>query len=496
MKHCYCLLLLLLVYRSDAQNRFIPYAEAGGFFSSAERTPFWLWANQFGIVPAQAPTGTLRAGFSGLAALVDTSQKNRHAWTLHYQAEIVGNAGKTSQLLLPEAYARVTHRALELVVGRRREVIGLVDTTLSSGSWAWSGNALPMTKIRFGTSGFTSLWRNGWLGVNAFVAHGWFANTDYMQHSFLHQKSTIWRLGKSSWGFRLYAGINHHAQWGGKSAYLDRNLAVDGQLPGRLKDFGMVFLTLQTRNREGGPGYTNFDGFNRFGNHLGSYDFGIELPGKNHTVWLYHQHPFEDSSGLIFANLPDGLSGVRYTRTTPSTSFFQLNGLLLEVLLTRSQSGSFLDLYGQTRLRRGEGRDNYFNNSQYREGWSYHNQNLGTAFLSRSPDVRAKYQSNNWIINNNRVQVFHAGLRALVARRVDVLAKFSYSLNEGTYDIPLADRPRQFSSMLQLMLPVRWLGGSVLTAAVAADTGQLYENAFGSYLSIRKTWRRQAVLKP
>jgi hypothetical protein len=489
MKHFCCLWLLILVYRSNAQQRITPYAEIGALVSSPARTPFWLRANQFGIVPAQTPVAALRVGAYGTVALVDTSIRHRRAWTLSYHAEFVGNAGKTNQLILPEAYVRVAHRALELVVGRRREVIGLVDTTLSSGSWAWSGNALPMPKIRFGTSGFTPLWRNGWLGVNAFIAHGWFANTDYMQHSFLHQKSTIWRLGKPSWGFRLYAGINHQVQWGGKSAYLDPNLAVNGQLPGRLSDFGMVFLTLQARNKQGGANYTNFDGFNRFGNHLGSYDFGLEIPGKNHNLFFYHQHPFEDASGMIFANLPDGLSGIRITRKNVSTAVFQIKDFLIEVLLTKSQSGSFLDLYGLSTLRRGEGRDNYFNNSQYREGWAYQNQILGSPFITRYPDMKARYQdSSTWIVTNNRIQVFHCGLRALVAGRMDLLAKISYSINYGTYDVPLTDKPRQLSSVVQMTIPVRWLGGSVVTAALAADAGQLYDNTFGSYLSIRKTW--------
>ncbi|RRB04209.1 capsule assembly Wzi family protein [Larkinella rosea] len=491
MKKRYGFLLLILSHQINAQNRINPYMEAGGLASSATNTPFWLRSNQFGIVPSQNPIVTVRAGVFGAVSLVDTSQ-NRRAWTLDYRAEVVGNTGKVTQLLLPEAYIRVTHRALELVAGRRREVIGLVDTTLSTGSWSWSGNALPMTKIRFGTNGFTPLWRNGWLGVNAFIAHGWFANTDYMQHSFLHQKSTIWRLGKPSWGFRLYAGINHNAQWGGKSAYLDPNLAVNGQLPGRLSDFGMVFLTIQHRNKQGGANYTNFDGYNRVGNHLGSYDFGLEIPGKTHSLFLYHQHPFEDSSGMIFANLPDGLTGIKLHRAVSSDAVFQVKDLLLEMLLTKSQSGSFLDLYGLSTLRRGEGRDNYFNNSQYREGWAYQNRILGSPFITRYPDITKKYQDNStWIVTNNRIQVFHAGLRARVAGRVDLLAKLSYSINYGTYDVPYSEKPRQLSSLMQLGIPVNWLGGSVVTAAVSADAGQLYDNSVGGFLSIRKTWTAQ-----
>ncbi|WP_128547605.1 capsule assembly Wzi family protein [Larkinella soli] len=497
MKHLYGFFLLFLFHYSAAQrpasSRITPFAEAGLLAASAERTPFWLRANQFGIVPARSPAATLRLGVFGSVALRDTqASTGRRPWTLTYRAEIVGNAGKQSTVLLPEAYVRVAHRSLELVAGRRREIIGLVDSTLSSGSFAWSGNALPMPKIRFGTAGFTPLWRNGWLGVNAFIAHGWFADTWFMQHSFLHEKSTLWRLGKPAWGFRLYAGINHHAQWGGRSDYLDRNLAVDGQLPGRLRDFGNVFLTLIPRDRQN-PRYTYFDGFNRFGNHLGSYDFGLELPGKTTSLLFYHQHPYEDSSGLIFANLPDGLSGIRLQRRPAAGTGFRLNTLLLEVLLTRSQSGSFLDLYGLGTLRRTEGRDNYFNHSQYREAWTYRGQVLGTPFITLQSDLRREWwNQSGWRIINNRVQVYHLGFRAAVGRRVEIEGRFSYSLNYGTYDQALPGSPGQFSSLLRATLPVRWLGGSVLTGALALDQGRLYTNSAGTYLGLRKTWGRNS----
>gem|GEM_PF-6171889 len=40
-------------------------------------------------------------------------------------------------------------------------------------------------------------------------------------------------------------------------------------------------------------------------------------------------------------------------------------------------------------------------------------------------------------------------------------------------------------------MPVSWLGGMALTAAAAADVGQLYVNSIGGYVGLCKTvWQR------
>lgn len=51
-------------------------------------------------------------------------------------------------MIVPEAYLKARWGIFELSGGRRREIVGLLDTTLSTGSYAWSGNALPIPKIQ------------------------------------------------------------------------------------------------------------------------------------------------------------------------------------------------------------------------------------------------------------------------------------------------------------------------------------------------------------
>ncbi|UFH54732.1 capsule assembly Wzi family protein [Spirosoma sp. KNUC1025] len=463
------------------------FVEVGGLVSSADRTPFWLRANQFGVVPFSGSAGTLRVGTAGAVLLTDTAglyarKSPGRAWVLSYAAEAVGNAGTESQLLVPEYYVKLSHRQIEFVAGRRREVVGLVDTALTSGSYSWSGNALPIPKLRFGTKGFAPIGRRKWLAINAFIAHGWFANTDYMQRSYLHQKSLIVRIGKPKAAAHFFVGINHSVQWAGHSDSLDYHYAVDGQLPNQLRDFPNVLFAIRTDGLNN-PRVTSFDYTNLYGNHLGSIDFGFNLQLPAATLFLYHQHGFEDSSGMFFKNVPDGLSGIRIQPVRRSTSGFHVDDFLIEFLNTLNQSGPIYDPYNHI-----FGADNYFNNQQYREGWTYKNRVIGTSFITQKKDVKPENQTNShWTVNNNRVQVAHVGMQATVAHRMKVTAKISYSLNYGVPQEPLPGTPKQWSSLVQVGVPVSWLGGALVTASAAADFGQLYSNAVGTYISLRKT---------
>jgi hypothetical protein len=494
MKHIFLLVITLLTTpflssaQSNKRHQEYGYLEVGGLVSSAERTPFWLQANQFGIVPSTGSFGSIRLGIAGSLFLRDTVAPSAHKafkrpWVLNYAAEGVGNMGKDNQLLLPEAYIQVAHRQIELVAGRRREVIGLADSTLSSGSYSWSGNALPTPKVRFGTRGFAPIGRRGWLAVNAFIAHGWFADSWYMQHSFLHQKSLIVRFGKLSNRVQVYAGINHSAQWAGHSDYLDYHYAVNGQLPGQLTDFPNVLFAIRTNGLDN-PRVTSFDYVNLYGNHVGNIDLAADVTLPAATLRLYHQHSFDDASGMFFQNFPDGLTGLRVRFNQPAASSIRINTVLLEFLSTLNQSGpTFYQDNTHTK-----GADNYFNNGQYQEGWTYQGRVLGTPFITRREDTRSIYRnSTSWAINNNRVQVAHVGLQATIKQRISVLAKVSYSRNYGIPLEPLLGTPTQLSSMLQVGVPTNWLGGSLLAMSIGADSGQLYDNAIGAYVGLRKT---------
>ena len=484
------------------------YVEVGALGATTNRTPFWLRANQFGVVPLTGQAGTVRAGLSGSFMLTDTTvgryrvrDKSKQAvyeakrpWWVGYGAEFVSNAANPLKSLLPEAYVSLNHRQLEIVAGRRREVIGLGDTLLTSGFYAWSGNALPVPKVRIGTRGFVSLGKSGRFAINAYMAHGWFGNTWYMQGSYLHQKSVFLRVGKPSARIQATGGLNHQAQWGGYTAFLPKEYAVDGQLPNKLVDFPNVFAIIRIGGRDNSR-ITSFDYYNLYGNHLGSWDLQLDVRLNRAQLKFYHQHGFDDSSGILFINFPDGLYGVSYTPTVAQSGGFRVKRALFEFLTTLQQSGANYWKVDPATIPDGEkwtavnkGDDNYFNNGQYQEGWTYQGQGLGTPFITNDRDVRPEFRNQTTqAYSNNRVVAFHTGLWATVANKIDLRAKLSVSLNYGLMHQPFPGTPVQGSALVQAGVPVGWLGSTYLTGSLAADVGQLYTNSLGVQLGLRKT---------
>ena len=492
MKASFCTLIILFLvscplYAQQPISSVQVSAEVSGMASSARRTPFWLRANQFGTVPLIAPAGTVRLGSSGVFRGDSTGK----GWHFGYGAEVVGYAGPNNRLLVPEAYAKIGYRSLELVIGRRKEVLGLVDTTLTSGSYSWSGNALPITKIQIGTNGFAPLnFTKGLLSINAFFAHGWFPNTDSIQNSFLHQKALYGRIGKPNWKVKFYGGVLHNAQWGGKSSYLTSNQAVGGVIPSSFKTYLAVITASQPSNA---GDYAFPDAVNRFGNHLGNIDIGTEISIKQYRILGYYQHPFEDKSGLALVNLPDGLYGIRIQNVSGQTNpSFRLKTITVEYLTTRSQSGSTVKIES----KKYDGVDDYFNNIQYMDGWALNEQIIGTPFITRYKDTKPEWDTHltpsrrnlGNMINNNLVSLYHFAFLGELRSGATVEARLSLSNNYGTHWKRLPGNVMQSSSLLRLYMPVRWLGGGAIGVNVAVDQGALYEDAIGGMISFKKVW--------
>lgn len=466
------------------------FAEVGGFYATSVQTPFWLRANQYGIVPTALPYATLRAGLrrdSQFYPVNDNGVNRKNAFFgIGYGVDLVGNVGTGAKttLLIPELYVTARAGAFDLQVGRRREIVGLVDSTLSSGSYSWSGNALPLPKIQISLSNYTDIpFTKGILAVRGFFAHGWFDNRSIIQNAFLHQKALYGRFGKPNWPVKLYAGFNHQVEWGGTTRELSDGLVKNNRLPA---SFEAYYYMVSGKSLGAGQGvdttyYSRFDRENRIGNHLGSIDIGLEVSTKRFSLLLYRQSIFEDGSLFYGTNLEDGLNGIRFRNLAPRTAGFRITGAVAELLYTKSQGGSvFLD----SDLLRG--RDNYFNHSQYRNGWSYNGNGIGTPFITPMTDTRPELPRYGFFANN-RVRVFHAGLQGGFGRSGVFLAKVSYSQNYGTYEMPFPNTVEQVSALLQLGIPLNQ-NGLLATVSAASDQGGLFPTSHGVYAGVRKTW--------
>lgn len=487
---------IFAIFNLFAQNneikREINYtAEAGTIISSNGETPFWLRANQYGIVPNQSPIFTLRGSVSSdyKKAITKEDQYRLSKFDWGYGLDIVGNVGKESQFLIPEAYLKAKYGAFEIYAGRRKEVFGLVDTTLSSGSYIWSGNALPMPKVQISTPTFVPLpFTKGFLSFKGNYAHGWFENsrTD-VKNFYLHQKSLYFRLGKPDWKFHFYGGFNHQVQWGGELLYPDpkNQSAINGQVGSSFNDY----INVVTGRSLAGVGDTTKNGgndaYNRSGNHLGTIDFAFDINTNNLSILCYRQNIYEDGSLYYLANITDGLNGISVKVKKKSDTKTRLQKIVFEYLNVANQSGTTTSANTNARLR---GQDDYLNNFVYGDGWSYMRKGIGTPLIVPGIDVPGIQILPFQYFGNNRVQSYFLGINGIVNNKVELKFKVSYSQNLGSYQTPLSESKNQVSSSILLNFPISFLNNSIILLNLYNDSGNLYKDNSGIYLGLKKQW--------
>ncbi len=258
-----------------------------------QQTPFWLISNQQGKIPTDQNMASF--GMSAFAQ-PDTGK----VFDFHYSAELYGRQGNSGDLWLHQLYAGITYKdVVEFRAGLWEETIGMRETLLSSGSIIWSGNARPMPKIQIGTPGYIDVpFTRGYAEGSLLIAHGWFIDDRYGSDVLMHHKNAYLRIG-GKLPVNLHYGFNHYAQWG-------------GSVPGRDLPFPSDFRTFLRvfANRAGDPddpatppGWAQ----NKYGNSLGSRNYGIDIKLNRLETGAYHQDVFDDGSGMRRRNFPDGL---------------------------------------------------------------------------------------------------------------------------------------------------------------------------------------------
>ena len=450
------------------------YTEAGTYLSTSDTMPFWLRTNQYGIVPNKAPIATFRGG---IYHDYDKLRPKKYDWGYGIDAAV--NVGAENKFYLPEAYVKVKLNKFEFYAGRRREIIGLVDTTLTSGSYIWSGNALPIPKIQISIPEYLPLkFTKGLLSIKGSYSHGWFDNQGVVKDFYLHQKTFYARIGKPNWKVKMYAGFNHQVQWGGTPTVSVPNAAEAGRaFPSTFKDYiyTITGFSLNNLTPDQQAMFTINDAYNRVGNHLGSIDLGVEINFEKSSLLLYRQNIYETGSLYYLSSVQDGLNGLSWKNKNISTNF-SIKEVLVEYLYTKSQGGSLSSDAPISELR---GSVNYFNHGQYLNGWSYLSQIIGTAFIS--PEQNFIPLQNEYIANN-RVSLWHLGISGSVYK-TNFEAKFSISNNLGTYNAPF--NKSQFSSLINAYLPYK---NYQLKYSLAFDSGGLYPNSAGLYLGIKRIY--------
>jgi len=482
MKFYFTFLLGLVVMESTAQTGPVNGSlEVQGIGATAHNTPFWFRSNQFGSIPlpgsSAAVIGAVHINYDSLnTRLIDWGAS----------LEVRGDMGEKARATLIEGYAKLKIAVFELKAGRIKEIMGLVDSTLSSGAFAISGNALGIPKVELSIPSYYQL---PWFG-DLFAFKGNFAvgrmgefpiqygHLTRQANTWFHQSSLYVRLGRPEWALKLYGGINHQVMWGDEREVFGPGYKVSGW---------KTFLYAAT-----GKTWHN----SKVGNHLGSIDMGLDYDWEYIRLSAYHQF-FYDEGGLYhLSNITDGLSGISLTNKYDEQRVFHWSKILVEFLTTKNQGGYPWSRYSPS------GDENYYNNYEYTQGWSYKGIGLGNPFLSTRTTTRAGLPDDPTdFFNNNRVVAFHLGVQGAVDKWY-FTAKLSYSRNYGTFGTSIYGhstgrffaKPKngiwQEVSQLSSFLEVKKdLGGGYSAGCLGAlDRGRLLNNSGGVILKLSKTF--------
>lgn len=480
------LALLLSSGAAKAQSgRPVTYtAEFGGLYSLNNRAPFWIRSNQFGMVPDSGNTFFFR---HALYTREDTSEKN---FKLSAGLEMVTLVGQQTRFLLPEAFVSARMGKFQLLAGRKKQVHGLTDTTLSSGSITWSGNALPLPGIQVSLPDYVSF-MNGFLGVKGHFTHAWFADQTYVKNYYLHQKSLYARVGRPEGSIRLYGGVIHQVQWGGVPKYEvpdDRWLTINERFASGWNVYRDVVFPFNNPPRDSAK-VASFDFENRYGNHLGQIDIGGELNTENFRWLFYKQLPFE--TGQTFSslgNLDDGVYGISLSARKREGWFRRM---VVEFVHTTNQGmyrSGLLRLLGYNGRHYGRNQNFYFSHSQYVDGWSYEGKTLGSPFLIPNPEIRDEkaIDASNYFANNNNIKAGYLGLITRLSA-VQMETRISFSKNFGSPANILPETADQLSFAHKMTIPIPQEGGFI-QLNVGIDHGDLIRDNYGIMLSWKKIW--------
>jgi hypothetical protein len=439
-------------------------------------TPYWLQANQQGTIPSSQSFVSGNWGFYKAYRKASVLEDRIPFFNWTAGARLISNATiKKHDIFFTDLFLAFKAGAVELSFGQRNEFTGLCDSLLTSGSIAISNNARPYPRIQVAIPEFYNLhFLDDLLGVKVAYSDGLlgpstinYGNVNHIPSTYLHKKELYLRIGRPWQKLNFYVGANHQAIWGGEekifSGGLNQNTAYKY----------VVF----------GKSWAN----SRVGNHFGTIDLAIELKASRWKLFLYRQNIYEDGSLAQFMNISDGLNGlsIKHRHFDPNKINFQIRSIVVELLSTKSQSGTVFD-YDNGIF----GADNYFNHYIFAQGWSYRGRTLGTPMIVPQNFMNDKIpMDSTTFTTNNRLTAFHLGINSRI-NGTDLQLLTTYSHNLGSYSHPFSQPIHQLSFLLKATRCFPRLFNSFLSASISADIGELYNqnNAFSI------SWTKKVIL--
>jgi hypothetical protein len=468
----------------------------GGRVSSNAVNPFWFRTAQNGTSPYKSNHFYLSATFYKEYDSTYNLNKKLNKFNLGFGFQPIANIGKKSEIIFPDAYIKLRYGIFELMGGNRREISGLVDSTLSSGSYAISNNALPYPKIQISIPNYWRIFKNFPLSIKGDFSIGHLGEQYYVKNQIFHKKSFYGRIGKDNWPIQLLGGFNHQFQFGGELNNIKTLNSIAGnKFPESFKDFvyaisGISLNKSTSQEYIDTEEYTAYDLTNRVGNHFGSIDVGLNLILRKTQIMIYRQSVYDDGGLFYLNNIFDGLNGVSITLEKTINPHIKLHKINLEYFNSSNQGGPIPP--GKESNAQTRGADNYFNHGQFLDGWSYQGQSLGSPFITPHYTVIDKFPKYTnrgisekevlFFSNNNRVKAIHAAF-SLSVYGTNLTLHGSHSKNFGTYRFPFVLEGNQLSLGLFSITPLIKYR-KVLMLDIGFDNYGIFSKTIGTRIGI------------
>lgn len=470
MKSILFIVMFLLVVSAQGQKRNVEYnVSLSGFTSTQKTLPFWAVSNKHGLIPN---------GDGGLLEIGLFSDFNtKHAFQFAYGVSAAGFLSQPGdKIILDQLFVSGKWRNLRLDLGMIHPEEEYNGVSSTNGNFMRSGNTRTFPGYNLRSDYIKVPFTKGVISFKFNWADYLMTDNSYMDDVRLHNKSAYVKIVPHP-RWEIIAGLEHWAQWAGKSPNGEKQ-------PSSFRDYIKIACA-----KAGGTGSTLSDSLNALGNHLGREHLRINYLADNFILSFYHDIPFEDGSGTDFRSFPDGTYCFYYGAKNKEQ---WITDVMYEFYYTKYQSGSRHDrpatpeemakqdpnshFYGRKILG---GCDNYFNNGEYRNGWTFYEQTIGSPFMT------AGFQGDIARVINNRVIAHHVGVKGLAFKTTPYKMLLSYSQNYGTYDLPLPQKPCQFSGALEVTLPLKKLPFTVETG-VYGDFGSLFKDNVGLTIKLSR----------
>lgn len=483
MKTFIFIVLSSLIYMSSyAQVDSIKYkVEAATSITTSNKLPFWIVSNKNGIVSDN------RTDYISLNLLKNYSKNNISNFDYSFGIELASSYQYSKYAILNQYYASLKYKKIQLIAGAKNTEILYDGLSFVNNSIIMAGNARPYPKIEIGSVDYLNIpYTKAWVSVKGVFSNGWMMDDRFVEDVLLHHKNAYIRIGKKS-GFSLEFGVEHYAQWAGKSPN-----PTYGKMSNSLGSFFKV-ITAQA----GGTSYNELE--NSLGNHVGQNEIKFNYNSKKFESTFYMRNMNEDRS-----------QDFRKLFTKPFSGEFDIRdinyGLYIKILESKIIRSFLIEYYstmfqghiGHHSAETVVGYDSNFENGVYASGWTNYGRGFGIPLNSPT-----SYDSNKRIsFGNNAFKAINIGVKGEFLN-IHYRFKGTYHLNYGrvrdenegkpwtngmkdsriyTYSTP----QHQQYYVLELIKPEGIIPFDISTS-FGLDIGDMYEDNFGVMVKLSKS---------